>query len=110
MLVYTDHANLCYYQDPRKIGPRVTRYLPEHKQYNMLLKYKPGATNCVDKLSRRQDHDTGENPLNNDVTVWLDKYFCEKHTRICITDWDLLEDTIEQQCKWAQYKEQNTLK
>jgi hypothetical protein len=29
ILIYTDHANLRYYRDPRKIGPRVTRYLPE---------------------------------------------------------------------------------
>jgi hypothetical protein len=76
----------------------------------MLLEYKPGATNRADKLSRRQDHDTGENPLNEDVTVWPDKYFCEEHTRIRVTDWDSLEDTIEQQCKRAQYKEQTTLK
>jgi hypothetical protein len=76
----------------------------------MLLEYKPGATNCADELSRRQDHNTGESPLNNDITVWPDKYFCEEHTRICITDWDSLEDSIEQQCKQAQYKEQTTLK
>jgi hypothetical protein len=29
ILVYTDHANLRYYRDPRKIGPRVAGYLPE---------------------------------------------------------------------------------
>jgi hypothetical protein len=29
ILVYTDHANLHYYRDPRKIGPRVAGYLPE---------------------------------------------------------------------------------
>ena len=29
VLVYTDHANLRYYQEPRKIGPRVAGYLPE---------------------------------------------------------------------------------
>jgi hypothetical protein len=86
ILVYTDHTNLHYYQDPRKIGPRVARYLPEWKQYNMLLEYKPGATNWADELSRRQDHDTGENPLNDDVTIWPDKYFCEEHTWIRVTD------------------------
>jgi len=45
VLVYTDHTNLRYYRDPRKIGPRVAGYLPEQEQYNMLLEYKPGATN-----------------------------------------------------------------
>jgi len=29
VLVYTDHANLRYYRNPRKIGPRVAGYLPE---------------------------------------------------------------------------------
>ena len=29
VLVFTDHANLWYYHDPWKIGPRVAEYLPE---------------------------------------------------------------------------------
>jgi len=52
VLVYTDHANLRYYREPRKIGPRIAGYLPECKQYNILLEYKPGATNRADTLSR----------------------------------------------------------
>ena len=99
ILVYTDHANLHYYWDPRKIGTRVAGYLPEREQYNMLLEYKPGATNTADELSRRHDHDTGENPINEDVTVWPDRYFCKTHTRIHIMDWDSLEDSLEQKCK-----------
>ena len=45
ILVFTDHANLRYYRDARKIGQRVAGYLPEREQYNLLLKYKPGTTN-----------------------------------------------------------------
>ena len=45
ILVFTDHANLCYYRDTRKIGQHVAGYLPEREQYNLLLEYKPGATN-----------------------------------------------------------------
>jgi hypothetical protein len=52
VLVFTDHANLRYYRDARKIGPRVAGYLPEREQYNILLEYKPGATNRADALSR----------------------------------------------------------
>ena len=37
VLVFTDHANLRYYRDARKIGPRVAGYLPEREQYNILL-------------------------------------------------------------------------
>jgi hypothetical protein len=52
VLVFTDHANLQYYRDPRKIGPRVAGYLPEREQYNILLEYKLGTTNRADALSR----------------------------------------------------------
>ena len=45
VLVFMDHNNLCYYRDPRKIGPLVTGYLLEREQYNIILEYKPGATN-----------------------------------------------------------------
>ena len=37
VLVYTDHTNLKYYRDPRKIGPRIAGYLLEREQYNILL-------------------------------------------------------------------------
>jgi len=50
-LVFTDHANLWYYRDPQKIGPRVAGYLPKQEQYNILLEYKPGAMNQADALS-----------------------------------------------------------
>jgi hypothetical protein len=76
----------------------------------MLLEYKPGATNRADELSRRQDHDTGNNPINEDVTVWPDHYFCEEHTKIRVFDMDTIHDNLENQCKRAQYKEQKTLK
>jgi hypothetical protein len=109
VLVYMDHANLRYYRDPYKIGPRVTRYLSECEQYNMLLEYKPGAMNWADELSCWDDHDTGENPINNDVTMWPNHYFCDKHTRIQVFDMDTIYDNLEDQCKWVQYTAQETL-
>jgi len=132
VLVYTDHANLRYYRDPRKIGPRVARYLPEQEQYNMILEYKPGASNRADGLSRREDHDDGSNPENEDVIVWPSKYFCDHHTSIRSTsmdgsypgngrpsgenkniqvmDWDTLESTLDSKVKLAQYQGQKQLK
>jgi len=74
ILVFTDHANLQYYQEPRKIGPCIAGYLPEREQYNIILEYKPGATNCTDALSRRPDYE-GPNPTNDDITVWPDHYY-----------------------------------
>ena len=82
VLVFTYHANLCYYRNPRKIGPQVAGYLPECEQYNMLLEYKPSTSNQADSLSRREDHDNSSNPENEDITVWPDKYFCEQHMHI----------------------------
>ena len=52
VLVFTDHANLRYYRDPRKICPHVAGYLPKREQYNILLEYKLGATNRADTLSQ----------------------------------------------------------
>jgi hypothetical protein len=105
VLVYTNHANLRYYRDPRKIGPRVAGYLPEREQYNILLEYKPGATNRADALSHHPDYEVDRNPDNEDVTVWPDRYFCETHTHIRVVDWDSLEDTLERHVKCAQYTE-----
>ena len=52
ILVYTDHANLQYYQEQCKIGSCVAGYIPELAQYHMVLEYKPGATNRADALSQ----------------------------------------------------------
>ena len=110
VLVYTDHANLRYYREPCKIGPRIAGYLPELAQYNILLEYKPGATNRADALSHHPDYEVEGNPENEDVTVLPDKYFCEEHTKIRVFDMDSIHDSLEQQVKRAQYPEQKRLK
>src|SRR6267154_614221 len=55
VMVITDHANLQYYREPQKIGPRVNGYIVELADYNIQLVYKPGASNKADELSRRPD-------------------------------------------------------
>jgi len=109
VLVFTDHANLHYYWDPRKIGPRVAGYLPEREQYNMVLEYKPGASNRADGLSCQEDHNDGSNPDNENITVWPDKYFCNEHTAIHVFNWDSIEDQLDQECKRQQKDHQETL-
>ena len=110
-----DYANLRYYRDACKIGPWVAGYLPEREQYNILLEYKPGATNRADALSRRPNYDTG-NADNEDVVVWPDKYFCEEHTVIQVFDEDSIQyatsdaDALESRIKLEQYLQQKTLK
>ena len=109
VLVFTDHANLRYYRDPRKIGPRVAGYLPEREQYNILLEYKPGATNRADALSRRPDYE-GPNPDNEEVLVWPDEYFCKHHTSIRVFDIDSIHDNWDSKVKQGQYQQQSDLK
>jgi len=55
VLVITDHANLQYYREPQKLGPRVNGYVAELAEYHIMLIYKPGAVNRADELSRRPD-------------------------------------------------------
>ena len=121
-----DHANLRYYRDPWKIGPRVASYLPECKQYNILLEYKLGATNRADALSRRPDYE-GPNPDNNEVLVWPDQFFCKQHTsmvrshpgdrwpggeetHICVFDIASIHDNWDSKVKKGQYPHQSELK
>jgi hypothetical protein len=65
VLVITDHANLQYYREPHKLGPRVNRYVTKLADFNIQLIYRPGATNHADALSRRPDltPDTDDYPL-----------------------------------------------
>jgi len=109
VLVITDHANLRYYCDPRKIGPCVAGYLPEREQYNIILEYKPGATNRADALSRRPDYE-GDNPDNDDILVWPDEYFCEQHTAIRVFNSDSIADELDTKVFQAQKEHQLELK
>ena len=73
-------------------------YLPEREQYNILLEYKPGATNHTDALSQRPNYE-GPNPDNEDVLVWPDKYFCENHTSICVFDINSIHNDLDSKIK-----------
>jgi len=55
VLVITDHANLQYYREPQKLGPRVNGYVVELAEYHIQLVYKPGATNQANGLSQQLD-------------------------------------------------------
>ena len=84
--------------------------IPKLAQYHMVLKYKPGATNHADALSRWPDYEVEGNPDNEDITVLPEKYFCNTHTSIRVMDWNSVENTLEQAIKRAQYPMQQTLK
>src|SRR5712671_1736461 len=55
ILIITDHANLQYYWELQKLGPRVNGYVAELAKYHIQLVYRPGAVNRADELSWRPD-------------------------------------------------------
>ena len=73
--IHTDHANLIYWKEPRKISRRVAREFQELQEYNFVLKHVSGTKNVrADALSRRSDYDEGEED-NGDVTVLPEELF-----------------------------------
>ncbi len=75
IVIHTDHANLLYWKEPRKISRRVAREFQELSEYNFMLKHIAGTKNArVDALSRRSDYDMGEGD-NEDVIVLPQEIF-----------------------------------
>ncbi len=69
VVIHTDHANLLYWKEPRKISRRVAREFQELSEYNFVLKHIAGTKNArADALLRRSDYDMGEGD-NKDVIV-----------------------------------------
>jgi hypothetical protein len=68
VIVYMDHANLLYWQQPQKISRRIAREVLELSDYDIKLRHIPGNTNSrADMLLMRiQMH-----PLQV-RTVWSD--------------------------------------
>jgi len=58
--VCTDHKNLQYFHNPRKITGRQARWIEFLQDFNYTLEHIPGSTNTVaDLLSRRKDLNKG---------------------------------------------------
>jgi RNase H-like domain found in reverse transcriptase/Integrase zinc binding domain len=72
--VISDHLNLKYYREPRKINQHVARYLPKLGEFNLQIVHKPGKMNKADLLSRRPDFDQGKND-NEKVLVLPSELF-----------------------------------
>jgi len=75
IVIHTNHANLLYWKEPRKISRRVAREFQELSEYNFVLKHIAGTKNArADALSRRSDYNTGEG--DNDDVVVLSEDIC----------------------------------
>ena len=75
IIVYTDHANLQYWQQPHKISRRVVQEVLELSEFDIELRHIAGTTNgWADTLSRCPDYDQGKED-SNDVMVLPDHLF-----------------------------------
>ncbi|SJK98309.1 uncharacterized protein ARMOST_01574 [Armillaria ostoyae] len=73
--IWTDHQNLQYFRKPQKLNRRQARWVTELAEYHFILKHKPGTANVkADLLSRRSNHDQGEDD-NGDITVLSPEHF-----------------------------------
>ncbi len=70
IVIHTDHSNLLYWKEPRKISRRIAREFQELQEYNFVLKHMVGSKNArADALSRRPDYDTGEDDNDNVIVL-----------------------------------------
>jgi len=70
IVIHTDHSNLLYWKEPRKISRRIAREFQELQEYNFVLKHIAGTKNArADALSRRPDYDMGEEDNDNVVVL-----------------------------------------
>ncbi|SJL18615.1 uncharacterized protein ARMOST_22212 [Armillaria ostoyae] len=73
--IWTDHQNLQYFCKPQKLNRRQAQWVTELAEYHFILHHKPGIQNVkADLLSRRSDHDQGEDD-NGDITVLSPDHF-----------------------------------
>ena len=67
--VLTDHANLTFWKNPRKVNRRVARWFSFLQDYNLVIKHVPGKLHAgPDMLSRPPNANKGEDD-NTDVTL-----------------------------------------
>ena len=67
--ILTDHANLTFWKNPRKVNRRVARWFATLQDYNLLIKHVPGKLHAApDMLSRPPGTDKGKLD-NQDVTL-----------------------------------------
>jgi hypothetical protein len=67
--ILTDHTNLTYWKEPRKVSCKVARWFVELQDYNIRIQHVPGKIHAAaDMLSRPPGIDKGDQD-NEDVTM-----------------------------------------
>jgi hypothetical protein len=84
--IHTDHANLLFWKNPGEHNRRVARWHAELMEYNFQLVHLLGKKNGrADALSRRLDHDTGEED-NQQLVVLPPRLFTESKIQLLGSD------------------------
>ena len=87
IVIHTDHSNLLYWKEPRKISRRIAHEFQELQEYNFVLKHVAGNKNArADALSRRPDYDMGDKDNDNVVVL-------PSHVFIRLANDDPIEET-----------------
>ena len=93
--VLTDHANLAFWKNPKKVNRRVARWFATLQDYHLHIKHVPGKQHAApDMLSRRPDADEGEQD-NLDLTLLPPELFIRLTTEPS-QEWTKLERSIAQ--------------
>ena len=91
--VLTDHANLAFWKNPKKVNRRVARWFATLQDYHLRIKHVPGKQHAApDMLSRRPDADKGEQD-NLDLTLLPPELFIRLATEPS-REWIELERSI----------------
>jgi len=86
--IWTDHRNLEYFMEAKKLNRRQARWVLYLSRFNFNLVYKPGPTmGKADALSRCADHKEGMGHDNENVILLKPEFFkvhalCQGHLLI----------------------------
>ena len=96
--VLTDHANLTFWKNPRKVNHRVARWFTTLQDYDLKIKHVPGKLHAAtDMLSQPPNADKGEED-NQNLTLLLPELI----VRLTI---DLPEEWLEMERNIRKHKE-----
>jgi hypothetical protein len=92
--VLTDHTNLTFWKNPKKVNRRVARWFATLQDYNLQIKHVPGKLHAApDMLSRPPNADKGDED-NQNLTLLPSQLFIRSMTDPAL-DWEALKREIQ---------------
>ena len=81
IIIHTDHSNLQYWKEARKISRSIACEFLDLSEYDFIIKHVPGVSNVrADALSRRADYTEGQEDNNNIVVLPKEVFFNQTTT------------------------------